>query len=161
MIAENLISKPSPNMGGIRPVKISAIILHDTGGYSAQSAISWFQDPASGVSAHVVIDTDGTIWRVVPDNRVAWHAGKSSLHGVDRCNDYSLGVELVDANDATPYPPSQWSAAVRWCAWKARQYGIPLNRIVSHAAVALPPGRKVDPGRDFDWLRFLRGVAGE
>lgn len=159
MIQENLVTKPSPNIGGIRPGKITAIILHDTGGYSAQSAISWFQSLASGVSAHVVIDTDGTIWRMVPDNRVAWHAGRSVLHHEEKCNLYSLGVEIVDADDSKPYPAKQWASVVQWCAWKAVQYSIPLNRIVSHAAIALPPGRKVDPGRDFDWCRFLHEVA--
>ena len=158
MVQETLVHQ-SPNCGGVRPAKISAIVMHDTGGYSAQSALSWFDTLASGVSAHVVIDTDGTIYRVVPDNRVAWHAGKSSLHGVERVNDFSLGVELVDANDLTPYPTKQWSAAVDWVAWKCGQYQIPLNRVVPHAAVALPRGRKIDPGPDFNWSRFLRDVA--
>lgn len=157
MIQENLVH-PSPNRRKGRKAPISAIIMHDTGGHTVEGTLSWFDNPASQVSAHVVIDTDGAIYRVVADQDTAWHAGKSNLWGVERVNDFSLGVELVDDDDSWPYPKAQIASAAEWVAWKVRQYRIPLNRIVGHCDVS--PGRKVDPGRDFRWYEFLRDVAG-
>jgi N-acetylmuramoyl-L-alanine amidase len=142
----------------LRTQPISAIIIHDTASYTAQSALNWFANPTSRVSAHVVIDRDGTIFRVVLDSRVAWHAGISTLHGIAGCNGYSLGVELVDAVDGEDiYPAPQWRAAVEWCAEAVRRYRIPLNRIVGHCHVS--PGRKIDPGTDFPWYDFLLAIA--
>lgn len=142
-----------------RRVPISAIVIHDTGGKTAASALSWFAYPTSTVSAHVVIDRDGRIYRVVPDAQKAWHAGVSVLHGVANVNNYSLGVELVDNDDSDPYPDAQLNAAALWCARAAKLYRIPLNRIVGHDAICVPYGRKVDPGRDFPWVVFLDAVA--
>lgn len=107
----------------------------------------------------MVIDRDGTIYRVVPDDRVAWHAGKSTLHAQPNVNGFSLGVELVDADDGVndPYPEAQLNAAAEWCGIACARYRIPLNRIVGHRDIA--PGRKVDPGSDFAWSDFLLRVA--
>ena len=138
--------------------RISAIVLHDTASHTAQSALSWFKNPASKVSAHVVIDRDGTIWRVVPDDKVAWHAGKSMLAGQTGVNGFSLGVEMVYDNDADPYPAAQLGAVVEWCVAKCQAYLIPTTRIVGHQHIALPPGRKVDPGPDFPWGTFYEFV---
>jgi N-acetylmuramoyl-L-alanine amidase len=146
----------------IRKAPISAIIIHDTAGRTAHSALSWFARAESKVSAHVVIDRDGTIYRVVPDERAAWHAGVSQLHGNGNVNGLSLGVELVDVDNDPEfsYTPAQLHAVTLWCGFKSHEYAIPLNRIVGHDQVCLPHGRKVDPGADFPWVSFLQGVAG-
>lgn len=142
----------SPNQGR-RVAPIRRIVLHDTASHTAASALNWFARPDSKVSAHVVIDRDGAIYRCVPDSQVAWHA---RLHNAD-----TLGVEMVDADNspADPYPAVQLEAVALWCAWKCRTYGIPVENIVGHADVSVPPGRKIDPGPDFPWPQFRARVS--
>ena len=136
---------------------ISAIIIHDTGGKTAESALSWFERPGSGVSSHYVIGKDGVVFRCVPEDRAAWHAGVSSLFGKEQVNEFSIGLEIVDDNDADRYPDAQLTAVVELTADLCKRYGIPLNRVVGHQHIA--PGRKVDPGPDFPWEVFLLKVA--
>lgn len=85
----------TPNKDGIYIPQY--IIMHYTADTSAASTISWFKDPASQVSAHLLIDTDGTITQFVPFNDVAWHAGDSTWDGLVSMNHYSIGIELVNA----------------------------------------------------------------
>lgn len=143
-----------------RPWAITAIVLHDTVG-AAPGAIDWLCNPESGVSAHVVITKAGEIYRLVDDDEIAYHAGGSLLHGQSSVNNFSLGVEMerLPADDvADPWPDWQLAAASLWCAEKCLQYQIPLNRIVAHADVAIPAGRKIDP-RNFPTFKFLIMVA--
>jgi N-acetylmuramoyl-L-alanine amidase len=152
----------SPHRSSRKGKAITAIIIHDTGAREVAGSLAWFGKPESRVSAHVVIDRDGTVYRVVPDAQAAWHAGAAQLHGEITVNAFSLGVELVDVDGGTPeprYTPAQLQAAAQWCAERCVTYGIPLNRIVGHDAVATPHGRKVDPGQDFPWATFLLAVA--
>jgi N-acetylmuramoyl-L-alanine amidase len=84
----------SPNKGGaIEPI---FIVQHYTAGYTAQSAINTLVRKGSGVSAHVVVDLDGTITQLVPFNVRAWHAGPSSHMGYNGLNNYSIGIEIVN-----------------------------------------------------------------
>lgn len=159
-LTERPTPHPSPHCSARPPgVAISAIILHDTVSYSAMSALNWFANPDAKVSAHVVIDRDGSVWRVLSDDVAAWHAGVSTLHGRANVNHFSLGVEIVDVDGptGTAYTATQLEHTALWCAQRATRYGIPLNRIVGHDMIA--PGRKVDPGADFPWATFLRRVA--
>ena len=146
----------------LRPSKsvIDCLVLHDTGGRTAEGALRWFASPEAKVSVHYVVDTDGTVYGVVPeeDGR-AWHAGASSLWGKSDLNSRSIGIEIVDPDDAQPYPPAQMRALIELTADIAARRGIWLNRIVGHEHVGEPPGRKVDPGRDFPWERFLLAVG--
>ena len=85
----------SPNLGG--PIVPHLLIIHYTAGSSVAGTVDWFRNPASRVSAHLVIGRDGAITQMVPFNRGAWHAGVSqwgSLHGLNR---YSIGIELDNA----------------------------------------------------------------
>jgi N-acetylmuramoyl-L-alanine amidase len=152
---------PSPNRRARKAPSITAIVIHDTGSHSAESAISWLCNTASGVSAHYVIDRDGTIYNVVPDAECAWHAGASELFGVSNVNEFSIGIEVVDADDraADPYPTVQLDAVVALTSDLVRRYQITLNHIVGHADVAVPHRRKIDPGPDFPWYDFLIRVA--
>jgi len=89
----------------------------------------------------------------VGDRRRAWHAGVSRWRGFGDVNGVSLGWELANRNDGREaYTDAQYAAVARLAAHYGRQ-GLPLDAFVSHAAVALPPGRKTDP-RGFDWARF-------
>lgn len=135
----------SPNYTPAHARVIRRIILHDTASHTAQSALAWFGRPDSRVSAHVVIDRDGTIYRVVLDEHIAWHA-----RGANRD---SLGVELVDMTD-DPYPRAQMAACLHWVASRCALYGIPPERVLGHCDVSVPPGRKTDPGPDFPWAAF-------
>lgn len=153
---------PSPNVNDRPPgTRISCVVLHHT--HRQESALAtarYFQDPASGVSAHYVVDRDGSVIRCVPDAKRAWHAGVSRFLGVDNVNDFSIGVEIANRGDnVEPYPEAQMAAVVRLVTWLSRRYGIPGERITRHRDVALPPGRKVDPSDNFDFGRVLRAVA--
>jgi N-acetylmuramoyl-L-alanine amidase len=154
-----IIERASPNQS-VRSASISAIVIHDTAGKTAESALTWFESPTSQVSSHYVIDKDGSVYRCVPDARKAWHAGESVLHGVRDVNQYSIGIELVDDNDGDLYPAAQMLVVEELTAVLSETYQIPLNRIVGHQHISVPLGRKVDPGKDFDWFGFLASVAG-
>lgn len=147
----------SPNFSKRKHGVINCIVIHDTGGHNAQGAVVWFSKKESQVSAHYVIDRDGTLYECVEEEDKAWHAGVSSLHGVDNVNEFSIGIELVDNNDKDKYPDEQISTLLKLTTDLCVKYSIPLNRIVGHCHVA--PGRKVDPGPDFPWFEFLASVG--
>lgn len=103
------------------------------------------------VSAHFFIRRDGLIVQLVSTRKRAWHAGVSVFDGAERCNDFSLGIEL-EGTDTLPYTDEQYQAlqslvpALRVCH--------PLKAVRGHEHIA--PGRKTDPGPAFDWKRFGR-----
>lgn len=104
------------------------------------------------VSSHLLVRRDGEVVQYVPCHRRAWHAGVSSWHGRERCNDYSIGIELEGA-DHEPYDSTQYAMLARVITVLCRAYpGLSLDRIVGHSDVA--PGRKSDPGPAFDWPRL-------
>ena len=106
------------------------------------------------VSAHFLIRRDGELLQFVPCSRRAWHAGASSWQGRERCNDFSIGVELEGA-DNVPYPDAQYSVLARLTRALSRRY--PIASIAGHDQIA--PGRKTDPGPAFDWSRYRALVA--
>jgi len=148
----------SPNKHA-RKDEITAIVIHTTesSSDSPEGDISWLSDPTSHVSAHVVIDAAGNVYRLVPDDFVAYHAGVSVLFGENSCNSFSLGIE-IDHRGKDPYPEEQIEATAQWTAEKCVEYRIPLNRVIGHRDVA--PERKTDP-QNFDWFEFLIRVAGK
>ncbi len=103
------------------------------------------------VSAHFFIRRGGELLQFVPCSRVAWHAGVSKWRGRDRCNDYSIGIELEGADDV-PYAAPQYTMLARLLVALKRRY--PLQAAVGHSDIA--PGRKTDPGPAFDWGRLAR-----
>ena len=104
------------------------------------------------VSSHVLIRRDGEVVQYVPFHRRAWHAGASSWQGRERCNDFSVGIEL-EGTDHSPYESAQYAMLARVIAALCRTYpGLSPDRIVGHSDVA--PGRKTDPGIAFDWPRL-------
>jgi N-acetyl-anhydromuramoyl-L-alanine amidase len=110
----------------------------------------YFADIASlRVSAHVLVRRDGELVQYVPFHRRAWHAGVSSWHGRERCNDYSVGIEL-EGTDTRAYEARQYAALARLVAALCRVYAtLSPDRMVGHSDIA--PGRKSDPGIAFDW----------
>ena len=103
------------------------------------------------VSAHFLIRRDGELIQFVSCNDRAWHAGASSWRGRERCNDFSVGIELEGADDV-PYAPAQYTRLSVLLRALAARY--PMTAAVGHSDVA--PGRKTDPGPAFDWDRLAR-----
>ena len=107
------------------------------------------------VSAHLLIERDGTTTQFVALDRRAWHAGPSSFCGRERCNDFSIGIEL-EGSDTSPFTATQYQRLASLSAqMRALFPRISTPRIVRHSDSA--PGRKTDPGPDFDWDSF-RGL---
>jgi len=104
------------------------------------------------VSAHLLVRRDGTATQFVPLDRRAWHAGPSSFCGRERCNDFSIGIEL-EGTDDTAFDDRQYDRLATLTRQIRQCYpSITAERIVGHSDVA--PGRKTDPGPAFDWDRF-------
>ncbi len=104
------------------------------------------------VSAHVLIGRDGEVVQYVPFPLRAWHAGASCFGGRTGCNDFSVGIEL-EGSDDLPYEGVQYRRLADLAVLLMRAYpGITRERIVGHSDIA--PGRKTDPGREFDWDRL-------
>lgn len=104
------------------------------------------------VSAHNLISRDGSITQYVSYLDRAWHAGVSSFQGQDKCNDFSIGVEM-EGGDLIPYTDQQYDALVYLTQQITQAYpAINMSRIVGHNDIA--PGRKTDPGVAFNWARF-------
>lgn len=103
------------------------------------------------VSAHFLIRRSGELIQFVSCDRRAWHAGMSSWKGRDRCNDYSIGVELEGCDDR-PFEELQYGQLATLLDALRNRYGI--ETVVGHADIA--PGRKTDPGPCFDWSRLDR-----
>ena len=136
---------------------INCIVLHSTVEPTTEGTMKIFFSPEKAVSAHFVVGRDGRVVQMVPVEKRAWHAGVSTLEGVGKVNDFSVGIEMVNLNDGKdPYSPEQMEAVAGIIRLIRSRYDVPDARIVSHAQVALPAGRKSDPvGFDFDKERAL------
>ena len=109
------------------------------------------------VSSHLLISRRGAVTQFVPFDRRAWHAGVSSHRGRERCNDYSIGIEL-EGTDHRPYTKSQYDAlAAGLAALLIRYPRLSLVDVVGHSEIAA--GRKTDPGPAFDWPRLFRELG--
>jgi AmpD protein len=102
------------------------------------------------VSSHFLIRRDGALLQFVPCAKRAWHAGLSQWCGRERCNDFSIGIELEGADDL-PFSDAQYEClSVLALALYARY---PIKASVGHSDIA--PGRKTDPGPHFSWTRYF------
>lgn len=163
---------PSPNCGD-RPagVSIDLLVLHNIslppGQYGGGHIQAFFQNQldtqvhdyfaeisALQVSAHLLIERDGTLVQFVPFNRRAWHAGQSCFEGRSDCNDFSIGIELEGCDDEA-YTDLQYLTLAAVSRSLLTAYPeLTVERIVGHCDIA--PGRKTDPGPSFDWERLRR-----
>lgn len=168
----------SPNHGERRDgVAVDMIVLHYTGmpagrGMTmAERAITWLSMPEAQVSAHYVVDEDGTIVQMVAEHRRAWHAGLSCWAGVRDLNSCSIGIEIAHAGHPwegiypddpdrqiaghpglLPFPAPQIEAVIALVADIATRFAIAPERILAHSDIA--PRRKTDPGEGFPWDRL-------
>ncbi len=128
------------------------LILHYTGMQSGQAAIDRLRDPAAKVSSHYVVEEDGTVFRLVPEERRAWHAGLSHWRGRAGLNDRSIGIEIVNPGHEWGYrafPALQMAAVCDLCLGILARHPVAPWDVVGHSDVA--PDRKQDPGELFDW----------
>lgn len=162
----------SPNHDA-RPagVEISLLVLHsislprgEYGGDAIERLFCNRLDPAAHasfaglaglrVSSHFLLRRDGELVQFVPLAARAWHAGASRWRARERCNDFSIGIELegTDDSDFEDAQYVQLASLVR-----SLSFLLPIRQIAAHSDVA--PGRKTDPGVRFDWPRFLAALA--
>ncbi len=163
-----IIEKLSPNQSLRKSVKIDMIVIHATAGASLENAVSWMQNPKSGVSAHYCIGKDGKIVKLVDESKKAWHAGKSSFmyHGKveENLNENSIGIEIVNLNNGKDeYPEIQIKTVAQLVHNIMLFYDdITTDRIVGHWQITpifdklgnIQNFRKTDPGILFPWVRF-------
>lgn len=131
------------------------LVLHYTGMQTAEAAVARLCDPDARVSAHYVVDEDGSILRLVAEERRAWHAGKGVWQGETDCNTASIGVELVNPGHEFGYrdfPEAQIGAVISLVSDIRSRWTIPDARIIGHSDLA--PDRKQDPGERFPWKRL-------
>lgn len=156
----NLIDAPSPNFDP-RTVTPSVLVLHYTGMQSGEEAIARLRDPEARVSSHYVVEEDGRVFRLVPEERRAWHAGVSFWRGRRNVNGDSIGIEIVNPGHEWGYrafPDAQVAAVIELVADIRTRWMIEDRDIVGHSDVA--PGRKEDPGELFPWKRLAEAGHG-
>ncbi|HEB82466.1 MAG TPA: 1,6-anhydro-N-acetylmuramyl-L-alanine amidase AmpD [Gammaproteobacteria bacterium] len=160
---------PSPNCDA-RPeeTEISLIVIHSIslppGRYGGDEIEQFFQNRLDKdahpyfaeihelkVSAHVLIKRSGEIVQFVPFHQRAWHAGVSSYNGRERCNDFSVGIEL-EGTDTEPFEEEQYQQLARLIRALRDTWPAIGDNITGHCDIA--PGRKTDPGSGFDWQRL-------
>lgn len=169
--------RPSPNCDARPPrASIDLLVIHNVslppgefGGPAIDDLFRGRLDPAAHpdfpiaaaagpVSTHLLIRRDGTLIQYVPFTRRAWHAGRSVFGGRERCNDFSIGIEL-EGTDTLPFEPIQYEVLARATrAILAAYPAISPGRVTGHSDIA--PGRKTDPGPCFDWV-YYRGLLGQ
>lgn len=111
------------------------------------------------VSSHLLIRRDGAVVQYVPFTKRAWHAGTSSYAGRERCNDFSIGIEL-EGSDETPFEAVQYQQLARIIAALLHAYPtLSATRITGHSDIA--PGRKTDPGPHFHWGELYALLEGD
>ena len=151
---------PSPNHDE-RPCPVDMLVMHYTGMQSGAAAIERLRDPVARVSSHYVVEEDGTIWRLVPEERRAWHAGISHWRGHDVLNGRSIGIEIVNPGHEwgyRPFPALQMAAVCELALGLLSRHVIPARNVVAHSDIA--PDRKQDPGELFDWQGLATNGVG-
>lgn len=144
---------PSPNQDA-RPAgqPVDTLVLHYTGMRTGPDALARLRDPAAKVSAHYLVEEDGAIFQLVPEDRRAWHAGISHWRGRAGLNDGSIGIEVVNPGHEwgyRPFPALQMAAVCELCLAILGRHPIAARDVVAHSDIA--PDRKQDPGELFDW----------
>lgn len=157
-----VLERRSPNHGP-RPdgLPVDILLLHYTDMATAEAAVDRLCDPDAKVSAHYVVAEDGRIWRLVDEDRRAWHAGVAWWAGESDVNGRSIGIELANPGHSRGYrqfPEAQVEALVGLARGILARHPIPASRVLGHSDVS--PGRKIDPGHLFDWRRLAAAGIG-
>ena len=137
------------------------IIIHYTGMQSERESMFRLCNPQSKVSSNCVINQNGKIYRLVQDNQIAWHAGKSCWGKYKNLNKNSIGIELVNKGHQfgyTNFKKRQLSSLIKICKSLIKKYKIKKSNIVGHSDIA--PLRKIDPGEKFPWKQLANNKIG-
>jgi N-acetylmuramoyl-L-alanine amidase len=156
-----IIDLPSPNNDTRGDVPVDMLVLHYTGMETGDAALARMCDPAAKVSAHYMIEEDGRVFRLVDEERRAWHAGVASWRGHTDINARSIGIELVNPGHEFGYrdfPEAQIAALIDLSRGILRRHPIPPRNVVGHSDVA--PARKTDPGERFPWRTLAEAGIG-
>lgn len=151
-----ILETPSPNFDE-RSLPITMIVLHYTGMQDGPSALARLRDPEAKVSAHYLVEEDGTVCRLVDEAMRAWHAGRSHWRGITDINSASVGIEIVNPGHEWGYRPfteEQIDALIPLVAAIKARHGITRGNIVGHSDIA--HARKRDPGELFPWYRLAK-----
>jgi N-acetylmuramoyl-L-alanine amidase len=152
----DMIDTPSPNFDE-RSLPISMIVLHYTGMPDAAGAIARLTSPEAKVSSHYLIAEDGQVVRMVPEEKRAWHAGKSYWRGITDVNSASVGIEIVNPGHEfgyRPFPDEQIASLIPLVSAIKERHGVGRGDVVGHSDIA--PRRKSDPGELFPWEALAR-----
>jgi N-acetylmuramoyl-L-alanine amidase len=156
-----IIPAPSANFNE-RLHPLDMLVLHYTGMKDGPSALARMQeDKEPRVSAHYMVEEDGRVFALVPEDKRAWQAGRSWWRGDEDLNSRSIGIEIVNPGHEwgyRPFPEPQIAAVLELCRGILSRWPIPQNRIVAHSDIA--PDRKEDPGELFPWKRFAEAGVG-
>ena len=140
---------------------IKFLIIHYTGMQSERESIVRLCSPKYKVSSHFVINQKGKIYRLVQDNHIAWHAGKSCWGKYKNLNKNSIGIELVNKGHKfgyTNFKKKQLSSLTKVCRNLIKKYRIKKQNIIGHSDIA--PLRKIDPGEKFPWKQLAKRKIG-
>ena len=140
---------------------IKIIIIHYTGMQSERESMIRLCNPRSKVSSHFVINQNGKIYRLVQDNQIAWHAGKSCWAQYKNLNKNSIGIELVNKGHQfgyTTFKKKQLSSLTKICKSLIKKYKIKKKNVIGHSDVS--PLRKIDPGEKFPWRQLANNKIG-
>jgi N-acetylmuramoyl-L-alanine amidase len=156
----SIVPAPSPNFDE-RMFPLDMLVLHYTGMKDGPSALARMRDPASKVSAHYMVEEDGTVFSLVAEDKRAWQAGRSWWQGHEDLNSRSIGIEIVNGGHEyglPPFPDLQIDVVIELCRGILSRWPIPQTRIVAHSDIA--PERKEDPGERFPWKRLADSGIG-
>ena len=134
---------------------IKVIVIHYTGMQSKIESIKRLMNPKHKVSAHYLIDRKGKILRMVDDNKIAWHAGKSKWKNFKNLNNNSIGIELVNKGHEFGYQNFsniQITSLINLCKNLKKKHRIKKENFLGHSDIA--PLRKIDPGKKFPWKKL-------
>ena len=153
----------SPNFNPIKrkPKQVKFIIFHYTGMKSESEAIKKLTNIQSEVSCHYLIKNNGSIFKLVPDLYIAWHAGKSSWGDCKSLNKNSIGIEITNPGHEFNYKKftkKQITSLLILSKFLIKKYKINLKNILGHSDVA--PERKKDPGEKFPWQYLSQNKVG-
>ena len=140
---------------------IKFVIIHYTGMQSKIVSIKRLLSPKHKVSCHYLIDRSGGLLKMVDENKIAWHSGKSKWKNFKNLNKNSIGIELVNKGHKFGYEnftKSQINSLVKLCLLLKKKYKIDQSNFLGHSDVA--PLRKIDPGEKFPWKYLKRKKLG-
>lgn len=129
------VSYPTPNYDRELVNEVRGVILHHTAEPTVENSLAILSSKERGVGTHVVIDTDGTRYVMCAPAVVTYHAGYSILGGRESCNRFTIGIEFQGNTLEAPLTDDQIASAVEYLRPIVKQYGIPVENIVTHEMV--------------------------